>query len=243
MKNAILSLMMVSLVPVMVPASLFAQVSRVVTNGELQPERAFHLLVMHDVSPASGRVVAMLQQPRSDMQTWAQNLDVKLLNCEQPQDLIVAKSHHGDLLAKHRNQLPIVAMVDGTGGVWWSAASADVPRTESEMAGKLMTAYQATIEAANEAGLNPPIKPANRPAQAGPTIDGSYFLRRKSVDERPHLFNPKLDVAVPDRINTEFTLATNVIILLIGGGFIAIVCCLILSIGRVVAAALQPDGK
>lgn len=249
MNNAIVMLMLVC----MLPSMAAAQVAKVVTNGELDPERAFHFVVLHDRSATSAAVLQMVRQPRTQaMQQWALNCDLRAFNCDEPEDLTVAKSHHQYLLSKHQNQLPILALVDGTGGVWWSGAGRDLPRTEQELAGVLAEYYSATINAAQASGQNPPVRPAGGPAQglgpgSGPRMplqrsDGSYFMRRP-VEDRPRLFNPQLDVAVPDTINTEFALATNVVVLLIGGGFIAVVCCLILACGRVVAAALQPDSK
>jgi hypothetical protein len=250
MKNAILLLMMLCLSP-----AAMGQVSRVVTNGELEPERAFHCLVMHDQSNASAAVVTMLRQPRSQaMQQWMANCDLKLLDLNKPENLLVAKSHHQDLLAKHRNELPIVALVDGTGGVWWSESGTRVASmSEAAIASAFTEAYAATIRAAQASGQEPPVRADNRPAQSPlmpspsmqydrvPGSGGSYFMPRNMRSERQPLFNPKLDIAVPDTITTQFNLATNVIVLLIGGGFIAIVCCLILSCGRVMAAAMTSE--
>ena len=223
--------------------------ARVVTNGELTPERPFRLLVAYDGSTESARVVQMVRQPGQYMQGWSQGMDIAIMDVRDQRALTVLQEQHSDLLQKHQYQLPIVALVDRTGGVWWSAAGSQIPTNERTFASTLGTYYAATLEAARAAGTNPPVSNENRPALQQPnqkpvTSGGSYFLDRfqnsPARENRGGLMRGGL-IDVPDKINTSVGLEGDTMKTVFGVGIIAIICCLIMAAGRVFAAQINAN--
>ncbi len=106
----------------------FAQVPKsqsIVTNGQLTEEHPFHVLIIHNSDPQAARIAQMVRQPTGEMRSWANSVDMRLMHSSEP---FVAQ-HHSDLIAKHQNQTPIVALVDRSGGVWWSVAGSEYPPT------------------------------------------------------------------------------------------------------------------
>jgi hypothetical protein len=224
--------------------------ARVVTNGELTPERPFRLLVAYDGSTESARVVQMIRQPGQYMQSWSQGVDMQFVDTRDRRELMVLLEHHGYLLEKHNNTMPLVALVDRTGGVWWSAAGRQIPTDEKTFASTLGTYYAATLEAARAAGTNPPVTTETRPVLQHPnqppvSNGGSYFLDRfqnsPSVREnRGGLMRGGL-IDVPDKINTSVGLEGDTMKTVFGVGIIAIICCLIVAAGRVFAAQINAN--
>lgn len=135
-----------------------AQVQSIVSNGQLQ-NRDFTLLLIHGNDQTSGQVLSMFAHPQSArLQEWSQGLHLRPMHVSEP---FVAQ-HHQDLLHKHQNQLPIVALVDQSGGVWWSAAGGQIPTTEPETVRQLADAYAGTLAAF--AKSPPPQRPMEQPA-------------------------------------------------------------------------------
>jgi hypothetical protein len=229
--------------------------ARVVTNGELSPERPFSLLVAYDGSSESARVVQMVKQPGQYMQSWSQGMDLQVMDVRDQRALIVLQEQHQDLLAKHEYQMPLVALVDRTGGVWWSAAGRQIPTDEQTFASTLGRYYAATLDAARAAGINPPVAPSNSPAvQRANTSNGnggSYFLERNQTSpySSPYVREGGRDnrilrgglIDVPDKINTSVGLEGDTMRTVIGIGIVAIVCCLIAAAGRIFAAQISAN--
>jgi hypothetical protein len=240
----------------MAVASLgYAQEKRatVVTNGELTPGKEFHLLLIHDGGQYSQHVASMLTLPRAQMIDWVRASNVRLMHVDEPQ----AIEHHADLLQKHQGRMPILAFIqqtadDGRGAVWCSAAGNQIASDESSMASWLGRYYAATGEAAMRSNqLAVVAGPRNlQEMQSGAkATNGSYFMPRSngappayqpSGGRRPFL-NPQVDVAVPDAINTAVGLNPDTIWAGVGAAVVAIVCCLILSHGRVQSANIHAN--
>lgn len=155
----------------------------IVTNGELTPERQFHMLIIHDNNAAAGQLLQMVQRPQSkEMQSWAAAIEVRPMAANES----FVTEHHEDLVQKWQGQLPIIALVDRTGGVWWSAGAGQIPSAEKQLATVLNTAYSKTLEAARQSQSGPILPPA---VQSSPLANqrvsnpsgGSYFLQRGGV--------------------------------------------------------------
>ncbi|MFO0943577.1 MAG: hypothetical protein U0930_22810 [Pirellulales bacterium] len=138
------------------------QVQSIVSNGQLQ-NRDFTLLVIHNNDQASGQVLNMLTRPQTEqMQRWAQGLNIRPMQIGES----FVQQHHQDLVQKHQGQLPIVALVDPTGGVWWSAAGGQIPLREQDLIKQLSDVYQQTLIAAQQSPL---------PAQTNQTVRAQSF--------------------------------------------------------------------
>lgn len=123
-------------------------VGSIVTNGQLQ-NRDFTLLLIYAGDQLSGQFLGMLSQPKSaQLKQWTDALYLRPMHVNEP----FVHEHHTDLLQKHQGQFPIVAIVDTTGGVWWSEAGGRIPSTELTLANELSAVYSATLRAARESG-------------------------------------------------------------------------------------------
>lgn len=233
-----------------------SKAARVVTNGDLTPERPFTLMVAYDGSAEGARIVQMVKQPGQYMQSWSQGMDLQVMDVRDQRALTVLQEQHSDLLEKHQYQMPIVALVDRTGGVWWSAAGRQIPTDEQTFASTLGKYYAATLEAARTAGINPPVAPVNSPAvqRSNPLNNGnggSYFLERNQTSpySSPYVREGGRDnrilrgglIDVPDKINTSVGLEGDTMRTVIGIGIVAIVCCLIAAAGRIFAAQISAN--
>jgi hypothetical protein len=233
-------------------ATVLAQpkASTIVTNGELTPDAHFHLLLIHEGDQQAAKVAALLRQPRGAMREWIAGCNVRLMQVSEPQ-----VEHHADLLEKHRGQLPILAFVeagasDGRGAVWCSAAGAEIPTSEERLASWLGTYFAANQQAAAEANYVPPRMNNNAPMQSSfppgspgylPSLSSqSYFMPRNAAPARGRrpFFNPQLDVALPDTLNTAVGLNPQTLQVLVFIGIVAIICTILLASSPIIGATI-----
>lgn len=220
-------------------------VEKIVTNGELTPGKEFHLLLIHEGDQTASHIAAMLKTPANEMVFWSQNANVRLMHAGESQ----VEEHHLDLVQKH-GKFPILALIqqtddDGRGAVWCSASGSQIPMTEAGLASWLNTYYEANVRAAQQSNqLAVVAGPRNLQRNRS---QGSYFLDRSRSTGAPPaytpggrrpLFNPQLDVTVPETVNTALGLnaETRQALIIIGG--IAIICCLIFASSWIFSAVI-----
>ncbi len=154
--------------------------------------------------------------------------------------------HHSDLIVKHQNQTPIVALVDRSGGVWWSVAGSEIPTNERSLASTLSTAYSATLKAASEppqpsypspgypSNLRPPVQPAQAYAMPAQRDSGSYFLERSGVSAPDPVRLPALNANSTHAIRTTVAADASSALAIIAA--VAIACSIILAAGPVIGS-------
>lgn len=160
------------------------------------PDRPFTLLLIgqgESLDARSNQIAGMISRPSSkEMNRWAQLASPKYLAFDSP----IVQEHHGDIL-KRANSLPILALVDANNGSTWHVMSGQsLPRDEYDLARQLDVMWGATLQAAQEVGVNPV-----------QTVDRNNFNRQSTVGSRGGPFTPvfKPQIVTPDGfdINTH----------------------------------------
>lgn len=212
----------------------------IVTNterGDLSA-KAFHLMIVGD---DSGTVAARFYRPQSaQLSAFMQGCEIRRFEAGDP----FVREHHSDLMRKHA-ELPIVAMVDRSGGVWWSAGGREIPASEQELASTMAYYYSETMTAKAKAGgggsgLRPVL---NRENYSQPLLNpalnsGGPQPFRPDGGRRP-FFNPQVDidhnVNIPPNLSgsVQGSLDQDTRRLGYFGGAVAIVCAIILGIALV----------
>jgi hypothetical protein len=226
-------------------------VGSIVTNGQLQ-NRDFTLLLIHAGDQLSGQFLGMLSQPKSaQLKQWTDALYVRPMHANEP----FIRDHHSDLLQKHQGQFPIVAIVDTSGGVWWSEAGSRIPSTELTLAKELSDAYAATLRAARDSGRLGgnsntaqradwnAYQPFNPPMNVGPSQ--SRFLAR-GVGAPDPVVIPAVNMTTTGPNGPPVVAAGSGDETLILIGAMCVVCSLILAGGvvagsTIVASAITDD--
>jgi hypothetical protein len=214
-------------------------VQSIVSNGQLQ-NRDFTLLLIHGNDQVSGQVVGMMTAPRTDhMRQWVNGLHLRAMNVSEP-----FVEHHRDLLQKHQAQLPIVALVDPTGGVWWSAAAGQIPLSEADLVTQLAGAYYDTLKAAGQSQQVQQAAPAqlNQPARAQSMDFPSFPAQSRFLDRGVAAPDPIRIPSVNVTTNTQQPLhpqqpgGDDSTLLLIG--VLCVVCSLILAAAPVIGSTI-----
>ncbi len=211
------------------------QAQSIVTNGQLQ-NRDFTLLVIHGNDQASGQVLNMLTRPQTEqMQRWALGLNIRPMQIGES----FVQSHHQVLVQKHQGQLPIVALVDPTGGVWWSAAGGQIPLREPDLIKQLSDVYQQTLIAAQQ---SPPPARSNQTVRAQSFDYPAFPPQSRFIDRGVAAPDP---IRVPSvNVNTssqpplhpqQATVADETFLLI---GVLCVVCSLILAAAPVIGSTI-----
>jgi len=215
----------------------------IVTNterGDLS-SKAFHLVIVGD---DSGAVAARFYRPQSaQLAAFMRGCEIRRFAAGDP----FVKEHHKDLMHKH-SELPIVAMVDRSGGVWWSAGGREIPANEQDLASTMAYYYSETMTAKAKAnggslhGLRPVV---NRENYSQPLLNsgGPQPFRPDQGGGRP-FFNPQVDidhnVNIPPNLSgsVQGSLDQDTRRALYAGGAMLIVCAVLLAGGIVLHGAL-----
>lgn len=190
------------------------QLSEIVAN---QPEKVvankpFTLIVVYDPR-ANDQATQWLMQVMRSPQTrefadWLAKCDVRGIATDSPH--VEKVRWH---LAKHQ-QLPVLMLAESPGmnaegATWYSAGGDEIPLNETALALELQRWYTATVMAAKNSS---PVLNSNNsvqeilPTQSLQYPDNYVFPRRTSNQfsgERRPLINPRVDITVPDSINTK----------------------------------------
>lgn len=212
-------------------------VGSIVTNGQLE-NRDFTLLLIHNGDQFSSQILGMVTRPQSaQLKRWTDALQVRPMHVNEP----FVGQHHSDLLQKHQNQFPIVAVVDNAGGVWWSAAGNQIPTTELTLCKQISEAYAATLRAARESA------PAPIPAAKQQSLDWQFngpadtpqsrFLDR-GVSAPDPIALPSVVSPGPVPIGHAAAGGDETLILI---GALCVVCSLILAGGVVAGSAIMAN--
>lgn len=219
----------------MLPTANAQSVQSIVSNGQLQ-NRDFTLLLIHGNDQVSSQIVGMMTAPRTDhMRQWVNGLHLRAMNVSEP-----FVEHHRDLLQKHQNQLPIVALVDPTGGVWWSAAAGQIPLSEADLVTQLAGAYYDTLKAAGNQQAAP--AQLNQPARAQSMDFPSFPAQSRFLDRGVAAPDPIRIPSVNVTTNTQQPLhpqqpgGDDSTLLLIG--VLCVVCSLILAAAPVIGSTI-----
>jgi hypothetical protein len=216
--------------------------SKVVTNGELGGHKDFELLLIGD----NGAYLRMMQNAQTvELRAWVSRCEIIPMADNDARCL----EHHQDLLRKHA-ELPILAMKDKAGGVWWSAGGSQIPSGEVGIA-QALTAWAQATEAARRRG------PVNQPAPMQKNLSqnyvdpGSYYLPRSgpqpfrpdSNSRRP-LINPQVDVTVPDefpqvQVEGSVDMDTRRAIYFTGGALV--LCAAIIGFAILISASIMAN--
>lgn len=235
------------IIPAVLACLLFASaanaqvqsVQSIVSNGQLQ-NRDLTLLLIHGNDQVSSQVLGMMTAPRTDhMRQWVEGLYLRSMHVSEP-----FVKHHEDLLQKHQNQLPIVAMVDPTGGVWWSAAAGQIPLSEADLVTQLAGAYYDTLKAAGRSQQAQQAAPAqlNQPARAQSMDFPSFPPQSRFLDRGVMAPDPIRIPSVNVTTNTQQPLhpqqpgGDDSTLLLIG--VLCVVCSLILAAAPVIGSTI-----
>ncbi len=170
--------------------------SKVVTNGDLGSHKDFELLVIAD----NGTLLQMVSRPQTiELRTWVERCEVIPMSDRDPR----CQEHHQDLLRKHV-ELPILALKEKGGAVWWSAGGSQIPQGEVAIAQTLNAYAQATEVARRRAPPAQQVQTKNLNLNQNYVDPGSYYLPRTGPqpfrpdnNSRRPLINPQVDVNVP----------------------------------------------
>lgn len=185
-----------------------AQLSEIISNKpeQVQANKPFTLLLIYDPratnDQASTWLYRSLQSPQSvELQRWIAQCDFRAVSIDSP---------HAEKLRWHlqkHQQLPVLMLSEspgsaGEGATWYSAGGPEIPLNEASLAMELQRWYTATVTAHKKAGTLDSI-PSSQPL-----YPDNYIIPRRTVatnafSDRKPLINPRVDITVPDTINTK----------------------------------------
>lgn len=184
------------------------QLGEIISNkpDQVQANKPFTLMMVYDPKAtqdqASTWLYRALQSPQSDeLRRWISQCDFRPVSIDSP---------HAEKLRWHlqkHQQLPVLMLSEspgtpGEGATWFSAGGPEIPLNESSLAMELQRWYTATVAASKRAGTLDAI-PSSQPMYP----DNYVFPKRSSVStnafsDRKPFINPRVDITVPDTINT-----------------------------------------
>jgi hypothetical protein len=228
------------------------QLSEIVSNApdRITANKPFTLLIVYDPrSPdqTTQWLTRALQAPQSaELMRWIGQCDVRGVSIDSP---------HAEKLRWHiekHQQLPILLLQEspgsgtGEGSTWFSCGGAEIPLNESQLAAELQRWYVATKNAKPSGTLDGLPSP-----QFSPQYPDNYVIPRRSSNaftERRPLINPKIDIDIPDSINTkvEASLRPDTLRGLVIGGFVLLAASLSIAYAmihsaRIIGEAITDD--
>jgi hypothetical protein len=220
---------------------------------QVQANKPFTLLLVYDPvaqnDQASNWLYRVLQSPQSeDLRRWMAQCNFRPVSINSP---------HAEKLRWHlqkHQQLPVLMLqespgTDGEGATWYSAGGPEIPLNEAALVTELQRWYTATVNASKKAGTLDSL-PSSQPLYP----DNYVFPRRNlapstnAFSERKPLINPRVDITVPDTINTrvEAALKPETLRVMVIVGFIFLGCALAIAYAmihsaRIIGEAITDD--